>query len=384
MLIIEQLSSSDIITYMPTLIPGGLSAKKFLHSYWQKQPLLIRNAFPGFTGLLNKKQLIALACREDTQARLIRHQHRWTLAHGPFKQRELHKLTGHWTLLVENVNHFLPTATTLLKSFNFIPYARLDDVMVSFAPDGGGVGPHIDSYDVFLLQGSGKRLWQIAQQSNQTLIPNTPLRILKHFQPQQQWLLEPGDMLYLPPGYAHNGIAVGDCMTYSIGFRAPSYQEITQEFLLYLSEQLQLDGMYSDPDLTLPKYPAQISPNMIEQISTVLHNIRFNKTDVGDFLGHYLSEPKPHVVFDPPHSPLRKRSFIVCVQRSGIRLDLKSQLLFAAKTLFINGEKQVFPNGIPAILKNLANKRELAPTKLTGTTAELLYQWYLNGYLSLQ
>jgi 50S ribosomal protein L16 3-hydroxylase len=201
---------------MKNTLLGGLTPQRFLRDYWQKKPLLIRQAVPGFAGLLDPKQLMALACDEDAQARLVTYQRgEFNLRHSPFATKDFSGLSkkGQWSVLVQGVNHFLPEAGELLKHFDFIPHARLDDLMVSYAPKGGGVGPHFDAYDVFLLQGHGHRRWQISTQADQTLIEGAPLRILKDFKVEQEWVLEPGDMLYLPPHCAHNGIAEDDRMT---------------------------------------------------------------------------------------------------------------------------------------------------------------------------
>jgi 50S ribosomal protein L16 3-hydroxylase len=368
---------------MTIKIPGGLSATKFLREYWQKKPLLIRNAFPKFQGLLNKEELIFLSGTEEAPSRLISyHQGKWILLHGPFKKHNFSKPKGNWALLVQDVHHFLPEAQALIKNFNFIPYARLDDLMVSFAPNGGGVGPHVDLYDVFLLQGCGKRLWQISSQKNHRLVEDSPLKILKNFQPEQEWLLEPGDMLYLPPNYAHNGIAVGDCMTYSIGFRAPSYQTLLGEFLGYLQENLVIEGRYADPKLKLAKHPARISNEMIVEITKALEQIDFGKIEIEDFLGKFLTEPKSHVFFDPPESPMSKNNFLKRIKQQGISLDLKTLMLFTDTQLFINGETYSLHSSAGSILKNLADERRtLVPDKIDKQTSELLYNWYLNGYL---
>ena len=182
---------------------GGLSPRNFLRDYWHKKPLLVRGALPGFQGLLTSSELIEIACREDAQSRLIiRKNGKWQLRQGPFAPHFFSRLPKkQWTLLVQDVNHFLPAARELLLKFNFIPHSRLDDLMVSFAPPGGGVGPHFDSYDVFLLQGMGRRCWQISAQRDKRLVVDAPIKILQKFIPDQEWLLEPGDMLYLPPGY---------------------------------------------------------------------------------------------------------------------------------------------------------------------------------------
>lgn len=360
-----------------------ISTKQFLQKYWQKKPLLIQDAFPHFKSFLNKEKLIKLSCNHDIQSRLIRLQNQqWTLDVGPFKKKNFAQLKGHWTLLVQGLNYFLPEAESLLKAFNFIPHARLDDLMVSVAPDGGGVGPHFDSYDVFLLQGQGQRLWQISKQKNQAFIPDAPLRILKNFKAEQEWVLNPGDMLYLPPRYAHNGIAQGESITYSIGFRAVSFQEITQAFLMFLQDQLQLSGRYTDPDLKLLKHPAEISKQMVTKIEKIIKKIHFNKNDIEKFIGCYLSEPKAQLTFDPPHPAMEKKQFLKLAFEKGIMLDLKSQILFTHKQFFVNGETFPCSAAVKPYLKKLADERELMPSyQVIQKIGSFIYEWYLNGYL---
>ena len=366
---------------------GGLSHAHFLREYWQKKPLMIRNAFPGFTGLLTPQELAGLACLEDAQSRLItQKRERWQLKHGPLQEQDFTKLPKtKWTLLVQGVNHFLPEAERLLQAFNFIPHARLDDLMVSFAPCGGSVGPHFDSYDVFLLQGLGERRWQVSAQRDMSLLPNAPLKILQHFVAEQDWLLSPGDMLYLPPHYAHHGVAQNDCMTYSIGFRASTTQELATQFLIYLQDHLQLAGIYQDPDLKPHKHAGEISINMIKQVAHMLKQIRWGKTDIARFLGQYLSEPKSHIFFEPPRSKkLALDEFVRRAYKKGIHLDLKSQLLFHENLFFMNGETS--PVGVTTreILATLADNRRLPPgINWDNDMQRLLYQWYGDGYITL-
>lgn len=362
---------------------GGLSINEFLRDYWQKKPLLIRQAIPEFTGLLNPRQLIDLACTADAQARLVSHKRgKWHLHHGPFDAADFPALgKTQWSVLVQGVNHTLPQAADLLKRFNFIPYTRLDDLMVSYAPKGGGVGPHFDSYDVFLLQGAGHRRWQISEQQDRTLIADAPLRILQNFTPEHEWILNPGDMLYLPPHWAHNGIAEDDCMTYSIGFRTPSYQELGEQFLVYLQDNLCIDGMYSDPGLKEQTHPSEISTQMLDQVSDTIKQIKWDKTDIASFLGCYLSEPKPHIFFEPPEKPLSLKRFQQSVITSGISLDLKTQMLCHGNDIFINGEvNQVDPVTYP-ILRALADSRQFQADNVPENSSKLMYQWYLDGYL---
>lgn len=364
---------------------GNLSPREFLREYWQKKPLLVRSAFPGFSGLLSPQELAGLACLEEAQSRLVLHKgDRWLLRDGPFADDDFARLPKtKWTLLVQGVNHFLPEAEHLLRKFDFVPHARLDDLMVSYAPKGGSVGPHFDSYDVFLLQGLGQRHWQISAQQDMTLVPDAPLKILQHFQPEQEWTLGPGDMLYLPPRYAHFGVAEGDCMTYSVGFRAPSAQELATQFLAYLQDKIQVDGMYQDPDLAPPKHPAEIGGKMLTQVSRMLAQIRWDRTDVAGFLGQYLSEPKPHVFYEPPKRPLPPKDFTQRCRKQGLKLALTSSMLFHGDTFFINGEICETGAGAHEILRRLADRRCLPPDTQIGPEAEqYLYQWYLLGYLA--
>ena len=374
------------INLQKTLL-GGIDPRQFLEEYWQKKPLLIRAAIPGFTGLLSAEELAGLACEEDVQSRLVtQRQKKWRVEQGPFEEARFLKLPEKdWTLLVQGVNHHMPEASALLQQFDFIPHARLDDLMVSYAPDGGGVGPHFDSYDVFLLQGEGKRLWRVSEQEDLTLIDGAALRILENFQTEQEWLLEAGDMLYLPPHIAHWGIAVGDCMTYSIGFRAPSAQELVHEFLGFLQERYVPEGMYADPDLELQQHPAKIGTAMLDQVAGMLNNIRWNKADVAEFLGRYLSEPQPHVMFDNP-APVSESAFHKRLQKKGVDLSLKSQLLFHEKHFFMNGEQVEIPESSGELMRQLADQRHLAAMSFTEDfkdefLVKQLHEWYLAGYL---
>ncbi|HSO06120.1 MAG TPA: cupin domain-containing protein, partial [Pelomicrobium sp.] len=319
---------------------GGLDLDTFLRRHWQKRPLLVRGALPGFRGLATPAGLRALAARDEVESRIVaRRGGRWRVAHGPFPARTWRGAPARdWTLLVQGLDLHLDAAHALLAGFSFIPYARLDDVMVSHAVPGGGVGPHFDSYDVFLLQGSGRRRWRISAQRDLDLVPGVPLKILRRFHPEQEWVLEPGDLLYLPPRYAHEGTAIDECTTYSIGFRAPSHQELASQFLDFLHDRLDLDGLYADPDLAPQRHPARIPPQMVARFAAALEKARWKPRDVAEFAGVFLSEPKPSVVFDPPQRPLSASRFRAAAARRGIALDRRSRLLTAGARAFINGE----------------------------------------------
>lgn len=363
---------------------GSLSVNEFLRDYWQKKPLLIRGALPEFKGLLNPQQALELACTEDVQARLIKQRDgEFELKQSPFTPKDFKGLNkSPWTVLVQGLNHHLPEAAELLKLFDFIPHARLDDLMVSYAPEGGGVGPHFDPYDVFLLQGMGHRRWQISTQSDRTLIEGAPLRILKDFKIEQEWILAPGDMLYLPPQCAHNGIAEDNCMTYSIGFRTPAYQELAEQFLVYLQDRICVEGLYADPDLKTQIHPSEISADMIRQVEKAIKQVRWDKEDIANFLGCYLSEPKPHIFFDAPDTELSFKKFSKAANNSGIILNLKTQMLCHDHHIFINGESTEPAESDYNLLRELADNRELpALDTCSDELMDMLYQWYLDGYI---
>lgn len=370
---------------MDNTLLGGITPRIFLRDYWQKKPLLIRGAIPGFDGLLPREDLLDLARDEDVESRYIEHDGRnWRLERGPLPASLLRRPRSKpWTVLVQGLNMLLPEADALMRRFSFIPYARLDDVMVSYATDGGGVGPHFDSYDVFLLQGTGRRRWQISEQTDLTLVEGAPLRILQNFVPEQEWVLEPGDMLYLPPQCAHNGVAEGECTTYSIGFRTPSMQELATGFLDFLRDRICMPGMYADPDLALQADPAQLPKAMVDTVEKLLKDIRWSRKDVESFLGGYLSEPKPHVFFDPPDEPLTAKRFASQAARQGVSLDGRTQLLRSGSQFWINGEDVELPEGGEDMLGQLARDRRLDTLPAGAAVTPLLYDWYCDGFLDI-
>lgn len=364
---------------------GGLTTAEFFAQYWHKKPLLVRQAVPGLDQILDGRGLAELATQEDAESRLVRYSRgRWHLEHGPFDAERLEHLPRrNWSLLVQGVNMLLDEGDRLLNCFNFAPYARLDDLMVSFAPPGGGVGPHFDSYDVFLIQGLGRRRWEISAQDDLDLVEDAPMRILKHFHPEQSWELEPGDMLYLPPKYAHNGIALTDCMTWSIGFRAPAAQEIATEFLVYLQDRLELEGRYADPDLRPARHPGRIPAQMQRQLHEMIRQIRWGKTEMNDFIGRHLSEPKPNVFFDPPLHPLSCKQFAKQAAKKGIRLDPRTRLLYDRTTAFMNGEAIELDDDIRPALVQLADQRSYRPSSAADPSLDTCYEWYCDGFLNL-
>ncbi len=361
---------------------GGLTARQFLRDYWHKKPLLVRDAIPGFTGLLSPEEMTQLASQELVESRLISHRKVWSLRNGPFQPGVFRKLPKRdWTLLVQSLDHHLKSGADLLEQFSFIPRARLDDLMVSYAAPGGGVGPHFDSYDVFLLQGMGHRRWRISAQENLELVEDLPLKILSHFDPEEEFVLAPGDMLYLPPKYAHDGIAEDHCMTYSIGFRAPSFQELGQNFLNFLHDELDLPGRYADPDLAVQKHSAELPTAMLEQIADALNQLRWDKELISAFAGRYFSEPKPSVFFTPPAKPLGEKTFAARLHKHGLRLDAKTRLLFSGTEFFINGEDFGATGPERRLLTQLADTRSLPAQDHGEALTGLFYEWYLAGWV---
>ncbi|HXF17710.1 MAG TPA: cupin domain-containing protein [Burkholderiales bacterium] len=365
---------------------GGLSAAAFLRRHWQKKPLLVRNAIPHFDGIQDFGALVEFASRQDCESRLVvRHGTRWTVEHGPFHRKRFSRLPArNWTLLVQGLESMLPAARKLLSNFDFIPYSRLDDVMVSYAAPGGGVGPHFDSYDVFLLQGPGQRRWRVSGQRDMALVEGAPLKLLKRFLPEGECLVSAGDMLYLPPACAHEGIAVDCCFTYSIGFRAPSHQELTSQFLVHLEDKAQATGRYSDPDLLPQAHPARLGSSMVAKVERLLANTRWQQRDVAEFLGIYLTEPKARVVFKPPHQRLSEAAFSMAAKKRGVELALPSSMLYSRATHFMNGESYTTVKAVP-VLRRLADTRRLAPLQvpIDGAAMDLLYRWYHAGYIVL-
>jgi 50S ribosomal protein L16 3-hydroxylase len=365
---------------------GGLSPQQFLRDYWHKKPLLIRQAFPGFKPLLSRDDLCKLAEREEVESRLIsRADTKWKMQSGPFSSLPSFKRKA-WTLLVQGVNLHDDAVDALMQQFRFIPDARLDDLMISYATDTGGVGPHFDSYDVFLLQAHGQRRWRISAQKDLSLLEGMPLKILKNFQAEQEYILEPGDMLYLPPHYAHDGDALGECMTYSIGFRAPTYQELGEAFLQFMADSIDLPGRYVDAELAPSRHPAEINRAMLSRIAAELAKVRFSEDDIAIFLGEYLSEPKSNVVFDSPARPMGLARFAQSASKRGIVLSRKTRMLYRGTHVFINGEsfKVGKEDKIPLAL--LADARRLEGERIAAASSDVLeafHLWYEDGWITL-
>ena len=372
---------------MQERLPGGMAASVFLRRCWQRKPLLVRGAIPGIGAWPGKRKLFTLAQRADVESRVVsRRAGRWNVAHGPLGRAELERQPArNWTLLVHGVNHHCAELEQLLRRFSFLPQARLDDVMVSFAAAGGGVGAHYDRYDVFLIQGSGRRVWRLERKRRFAEVPDAPLRLIADFAPQEEYLLEPGDLLYLPPGWGHEGVALEPSFTYSVGFRAPRVAELAVALLDYLQERGFNGAEYRDPDLRIARRPAEIGPPMLRFAERAMRAIRWSRADAHACLAQFLTTPKQHVVFRRPSRPRSRARFLADLRAGTVRLDPRTQLLYHGARFFINGEESRPPATQTRALARLADRRRIAGRELARCgAADLLYGWYRDGYLDLE
>jgi 50S ribosomal protein L16 3-hydroxylase len=367
----------------PRGLIGGLDVEAFMLRHWQREPLLIRAAFPGFSDPLSPREVLALAGDPDASSRLVRRRgSSYTLEHGPFPPSRFKQLARRdWTVLVQDTNHFARRADELLACFDFIAHSRIDDVMVSYAVPGGSVGPHVDSYDVFLLQGHGRRRWQVSGQKDHAFVPGIDLKILERFVPEAEWVLEPGDMLYLPPGVAHHGVAESECLTWSIGFRAPTDAELVTGFLDFLRDRLAPAGQYRDPGESPARHPGEIPAGMLSHAASAMEAIRWSPALVREFTGRFLSEPKAHVYFTPPRKPMARTRFAQEAARHGLALDPRSRLVFSGTMFFVNGEAAEIPAKARAMATRLADERRIAgPFKAPREFWDVAHGWYLQGF----
>ena len=368
---------------------GGLSVDDFMARHWQRRPLLIRAAMPPDCAPIGVEPLLALAARDEVESRLITQARgRWTLAHGPFEPDDLPaRSRPRWTLLVQGVDLHDDAAAALLRRFAFVPHARVDDLMISYASDGGGVGPHIDSYDVFLLQTHGARRWRIGHQPDRTFVPGVPLKILQRFEPTDEWVLGPGDMLYLPPGWAHEGVAQGECTTCSIGFRAPSQGELLRAFLAEAADGIGEDGpRFGDAGRRAARRPGRLPEELRAFAREAIGRWRPSAREIDAFLGRFLTEPKASVFFEPPTRALARRAFEARAGARGVILDRRTRMLADGAAVFINGEREAAAARARAVLARLADARGLEAALVQGLLAEpgageQLYAWYRAGWL---
>lgn len=368
-------------TEQPLALLGGLTPRQFMKRHWQKKPLLVRHAIPNFVPCLGRAELVALAGQEGVESRLIIDSDKgWKMKHGPLAKRSLPPFSRKkWTFLVQGVDLHHDGVHALMQQFRFIPDARLDDVMISYATEGGGVGPHFDSYDVFLLQAHGQRRWRIGRNKDLTLQSGVPLKILQNFEAEEEFVLNPGDMLYLPPKYAHDGVAENECMTWSIGFRAPQKGELARELLQGLADEA-FDGLgdalYRDPQQLAVSSPAAIPQALGDFARQVVDQAVQNPDLFGSLLGEYLTEPKSNVWFGAPASEP--------ALSAGVQLDRRSKMMYDQKHIFINGESFRVAGKDARLLRVLADDRALsamALRSLSPDAKEALLDWAHAGWL---
>lgn len=321
----------------------------FLRDSWQQRPLLIRNPWDRWDNPLEPDELAGLACEDAVESRLLVQEHgTWRAEHGPFPAARFGTLGQEpWTLLVQAVDHHVPDVAALLGAFRFIPSWRIDDVMVSYASDGGGVGPHFDQYDVFLIQGQGRRRWQVGARCDDSaaLLPHDEVRLLADFQPTEEWILEPGDILYVPPRFPHNGVAVdGDCMTYSIGFRAPARADLLSAWCDDLLAGMDDDDRYEDPGLPPQDNPGEITPAAIARLHALVTERLTDKAAFARWFGGYNSAPKYPEMDWRPEVPLAPEDVRACIAE-GLPLSRNPASRFSfirqdggAVLLFVDGE----------------------------------------------
>lgn len=367
----------------PLALLGGLSPARFMRRHWQKKPLLVRQAWPGVQPPIGRSALFELAGSDGVESRLLkRFGGDWRLRHGPFARRALPPLKQPgWTLLVQGLDLHCQRAHEMLQPFRFVPEARLDDLMISYASDGGGVGPHLDSYDVFLLQVQGRRRWRIGPVADRSLVPGLPVRILANFEPTEDWLLEPGDMLYLPPLWGHDGIAEGECMTCSVGFRAATATALAQELLHQLADDLQApdagapERLYRDAGQAATATPGRLPASLREFARRSLQRALADPRSLDRALGVLMTEPKPQVWFDAGRS---------LADGCGAALDRRSRMGYDDRHVFLNGEAFDAGGRDARLMRRLADTRRLEAAdvaRLGQAARALLDDWAEAGWV---
>ena len=368
---------------LATALLGGLSPQTFMRRHWQKRPLLVRQAVPGGGAPLSRARLFALAASDTVESRLVqRHSGRWSLRQGPLGRSLLPPLKQpDWTLLVQGVDLHAPAARALLERFRFVPDARLDDLMISYASDGGGVGPHVDSYDVFLLQAQGRRRWRVGRARRPELVPDAPLKLLANFEPEHEWLLDAGDMLYLPPGWAHDGVAEGECMTCSIGFRAPGRAQIARDVMQRALDAADRDAagpLYRDAGQAATGSPGHIPEALRDFALGAVRRLVADPAALACALGEVLSEPKPGVWFERGAAPAAG------AECSALHLDRRSRMLYDGERVYFNGEAFRARGRDATLMHRLADRRVLQRReleRLSPAARRLVDDWLTAGWL---
>jgi len=361
---------------MTLTFPEGITTDIFLRDYWQKKPLYLPAALTNFREPLQPEELAGLACEDEIAARIILQQenNHWQVKHNPFTEDDFTSLPAtHWTVLVQDLNKHIDELDHLLEAFSFLPAWRIDDVMVSYAAPHGGVGPHTDQYDVFLLQGMGTRRWQISSASeNEKLIDNIDVRILKHFKPEQEFLLQPGDLLYLPPGVQHYGVSDQPCMTYSIGLRAPTQLELLGDYIDYriLSQQLEKEVRYHDPILNDTHSPGEITSDAINNITDLIKNIPTDKAEIRKWFGQFITSTH-HSLSEIPLQPTSNSQLFVQQIQQGDHMFRNAASRFAyiendhGTDIYIDSCSVTLTGEMAELAKTICNHRRLSSNELS-------------------
>lgn len=356
-------------------LPEGVDAACFLREFWQKKPLLMRQALSANSFPVTPDELAGLACEPDIESRLIieRSPLDWQVRHGPFDENDFAGLPDSpWTLLVQDVDKFLPDVAGLIDAFDFVPAWRIDDIMISYANDQGGVGPHTDAYDVFLMQASGRRRWRLSyrEYNENELIPGLEQRILAKFDTDDDWLLEPGDILYLPPGIAHWGTAEGDCMTYSLGFRAPSQRELAGDWFQHLVSLAGDTRLAEANDLSADNL-TELTPGILRNVGKLLKDMQVAPPAVlNRWFGCHVTEPKPQFEIAPPNHAWGRTDLDdwIAQGRPLIR-NPAARIAWSTNpdgsiSLFVQGEPRDLPGALRGPVQYIAGRRQLAASTL--------------------
>jgi 50S ribosomal protein L16 3-hydroxylase len=384
---------------MTRTIPGGMQAVEFLATYWQKKPCFIRQALTDFQSFVSKDELLSLACQDEVESRLVLEvgaESPWEVIYGPFEEAELADLPAeYWTILIQNTELFLPAASRFLEFFNFIPGWRIDDLMISFAPLNGSVGPHLDSYDVFLFQAMGKRKWSVSSDiyKDDDFIEGLDIRVLENFNPDKEWILEPGDMLYLPPGIAHYGVALEDCMTFSIGFRAPSDHELISQYVddLLISGK---ENRYRDPDLSLQAHSGEISAQHLKNIGTFMQSVIPGEIELEKWFGKFVTRLPENFKQDVVNNESGVATFLHNVKgekyltkKPGCRTVFISRENYFE--LYVNGEEYRISLDFEEFVHNFTEKQTFEnplrkEEKTDSELCALLFKFYLRDIISAE
>jgi 50S ribosomal protein L16 3-hydroxylase len=368
----------------PSAWLGGLSPAQFMRRHWQRAPLLVRAAWPQARPPVARVELFALAARDDVESRLVRcdAQGRWTVRRGPLPRRALPALSSpRWTLLVQGLDLHVDAAHALLQPFRFVPDARLDDLMLSYASDGGGVGPHIDAYDVFLLQVGGRRRWRWGRAGQPAWRDDVPLKMLARFEPEHDAVLEPGDLLYLPPGWGHDGVAVGnDCVTASVGFRSPGAGELARALVARIADADAPAGerRYRDTPRMATERPGLVPAGLKAFARASVSALLAAPDAVERALGEWITEPKAEVWFERAPRPQRLAA--------GVRLDRRTRMACDARAVYVNGESWRAAGADARLLQALADARRLDAAALRGASRAargLIADWVEAGWVRL-